>query len=210
MEHQQVNARRRSGPSATPAPGPSSPARRRRLPLGSSGAPAKYRGWNGAVANHSYNWHDSIHAGGGCGAILHRPPDDTDHSTHHGDDGRRRQRRQPGRHGAGARWINCRNMGTGASTPTTYIECFRWFIRRPASPADPDQAWRRTGDQQLRGCRPQGCNPATSRDAGGGRETCALLASSSPSRPGNDSSGVLDGEHSGGDLRRRVSRSARR
>ena len=28
-----------------------------------------YRGWNGTAADHNYNWHDSIHSGGGiCGA----------------------------------------------------------------------------------------------------------------------------------------------
>ena len=24
-----------------------------------------YRGWNGSTADHNYNWHDSIHSGGG-------------------------------------------------------------------------------------------------------------------------------------------------
>jgi len=28
----------------------------------------------------------------------------------------------------GARWIGCRNMNKGAGTPTTYTECFQWFL----------------------------------------------------------------------------------
>ncbi len=33
-----------------------------------------YRGWNGTTASHDYNWHDSIHSGGGvCGANSTRP-----------------------------------------------------------------------------------------------------------------------------------------
>ena len=28
----------------------------------------KYRGWNGVIADHNFNWHDAIHSGGGsCG-----------------------------------------------------------------------------------------------------------------------------------------------
>ncbi|MEO8196743.1 MAG: S8 family serine peptidase, partial [Thermoanaerobaculia bacterium] len=53
----------------------------------------KYRGWNGSVANHNYNWHDAIHTGGSsCGADSPFPCDDTNHGTHTmgtmvGDDG---------------------------------------------------------------------------------------------------------------------------
>ena len=53
----------------------------------------KYRGWNGTTASHDFNWHDSIHAGGGvCGANSAVPCDDTNHGTHTiatavGDDG---------------------------------------------------------------------------------------------------------------------------
>ena len=28
----------------------------------------------------------------------------------------------------GARWIGCRNMDQGNGTPTTYSECYQWFI----------------------------------------------------------------------------------
>jgi len=52
-----------------------------------------YRGWDGANANHNYNWHDSIHSGGGsCGSNTTAPCDDNGHGTHTmgtavGDDG---------------------------------------------------------------------------------------------------------------------------
>ena len=90
---------------------------------------AKYRGWTGS-ANHNYNWHDSIHSGGGsCGADSPAPCDDFGHGTHTmgtmvGDDG--------GSNKIGvapsAKWIGCRNMDQGAGSPATYSECFQWFI----------------------------------------------------------------------------------
>jgi serine protease AprX len=90
----------------------------------------KYRGWNGTMADHNYNWHDSIHSGGGsCGHDATAPCDDTDHGTHTmgtmvGDDGGSNQIGMA----PGAKWIGCRNMDQGAGTPTTYSECFEWFI----------------------------------------------------------------------------------
>src|SRR5262249_35473594 len=36
-----------------------------------------YRGWNGSTASHDFNWHDSVHSGGGsCGANSTQPCDD--------------------------------------------------------------------------------------------------------------------------------------
>jgi subtilisin family serine protease len=89
-----------------------------------------YRGWNGTTASHDYNWHDSIHSGGGvCGANSPVPCDDTDHGTHTmgtvvGDDG------GPNQIGMapGAKFIGCRNMNQGDGTPTTYLECFEFFL----------------------------------------------------------------------------------
>ncbi|HEX6740139.1 MAG TPA: S8 family serine peptidase [Vicinamibacteria bacterium] len=91
---------------------------------------ASYRGWNGTAADHNYNWHDSIHSGGGaCGPNSPFPCDDHNHGTHTmgtiaGDAGL-------GNHvgmAPGARWIGCRNMDQGNGTPTTYSECFQWFV----------------------------------------------------------------------------------
>ena len=91
---------------------------------------AHYRGWNGSVADHNYNWHDAIHSGGGvCGANATAPCDDYGHGTHTmgtmvGDDGGSNQIGMA----PGAKWIGCRNMDQGNGTPDTYIECFQWFI----------------------------------------------------------------------------------
>lgn len=89
-----------------------------------------YRGWNGTVANHNYNWHDSIHSGGGsCGANSIQPCDDNAHGTHTmgttvGDDGGTNQVGMA----PGAKWIGCRNMNVGVGTPATYTECFEFFL----------------------------------------------------------------------------------
>jgi len=90
----------------------------------------KYRGWNGTTADHNFNWHDSIHSGGGsCGANAVAPCDDNGHGTHTtgttlGDDGAGNQVGVA----PGAKWIGCRNMDQGNGTPATYTECFQFFI----------------------------------------------------------------------------------
>ena len=90
----------------------------------------KYRGWNGAIADHNFNWHDSIHSGGGtCGPNSVVPCDDQGHGTHTtgttvGDDGTGNQVGVA----PGAKWIGCRNMDQGNGTPATYTECFQFFI----------------------------------------------------------------------------------
>ena len=90
----------------------------------------QYRGWNGGSADHNYNWHDAIHSGGGvCGPDSPEPCDDHGHGTHTmgtmvGDDGGTNQVGMA----PGARWIGCRNMDQGNGTPTTYSECYQWFI----------------------------------------------------------------------------------
>ena len=90
----------------------------------------KYRGWNGSTADHDFNWHDSIHSGGGaCGANSAAPCDDNGHGTHTmgtvvGDDGGSNQIGMA----PGAKWIGCRNMNQGNGTPASYIECFEFFL----------------------------------------------------------------------------------
>jgi serine protease AprX len=107
----------------------------------------QYRGWNGSSADHDYNWHDSVHSGGGtCGADSPEPCDDHGHGTHTmgtavGDDGGTNQIGVA----PGARWIGCRNMNQGIGTPATYLECFEFFLApypvggTPAQ-GDPDKA----------------------------------------------------------------------
>ncbi|HEX5715722.1 MAG TPA: S8 family serine peptidase [Thermoanaerobaculia bacterium] len=88
-----------------------------------------YRGWNGATASHDYNWHDSVHSGGGvCGANAAAPCDDQGHGTHTmgtavGQDGANQVGMAPG-----AKWIGCRNMNQGAGTPAMYLECMEFFL----------------------------------------------------------------------------------
>jgi serine protease AprX len=90
----------------------------------------KYRGWNGVTADHDYNWHDAIHTGGGvCGPDTAIPCDDDGHGTHTmgtmvGDDGGSNQVGMA----PGAKWIGCRNMDQGSGTPSTYAECFQFFM----------------------------------------------------------------------------------
>jgi subtilisin family serine protease len=82
-----------------------------------------YRGWDGATADHNYNWHDAI-------TTTLEPVDPHGHGTHTmgtmvGDDG------GDNRIGVapGAKWIGCRNMdGSGRGSQATYIECYQWFI----------------------------------------------------------------------------------
>jgi subtilisin family serine protease len=90
----------------------------------------KYRGWDGTTADHNYNWHDSIHTGGGsCGPNSPAPCDDFGHGTHTmgtmvGDDGGTNQVGMA----PGAKWIGCRNMDGGNGTPATYMECFEFYL----------------------------------------------------------------------------------
>jgi subtilisin family serine protease len=125
----------------------------------------KYRGWDGTTADHDYNWHDSIHGGGGiCGANSLVPCDDHSHGTHTmgtmvGDDGgSNRIGMAPG-----AKWIGCRNMDQGVGTPATYTECFQWFVApTDVSGADPDPARAPHVINNSWACPPsEGCDPNT-------------------------------------------------
>ena len=110
---------------------------------------AKYRGWDGASAHHSYNWHDAVHAdvgpvdGNPCGFDASAPCDDSGHGTHTmgtmvGDDGGSNQIGLA----PGARWIACRNMEEGWGTVSQYAECFQWFVApTDATGSNPDPAY---------------------------------------------------------------------
>lgn len=102
-----------------------------------------YRGWNGLVADHNFNWHDSIHvANPTCPANSPQPCDDVDHGTHTmgtfiGEDTAGNQIGMA----PGAKWIGCRNMNAGDGTPATYLECFEFFLAPyplSGTPADGD------------------------------------------------------------------------
>lgn len=118
----------------------------------------QYRGWDGTTADHDYNWHDSVHSGGGvCGANSPEPCDDHGHGTHTmgtmvGNDMAPSNPSWPA--GAtnavgmapGAKWIGCRNMNVGDGSPATYSECYEWFIAPypvggdPITDGDPTKA----------------------------------------------------------------------
>lgn len=129
----------------------------------------KYRGWDGTTANHNYNWHDAIHArdphftdDNPFGYDLQLPRDDNAHGTHTvgtmvGD-----------KDGSGisigvapdAKFIGCRNMERGWGMPSTYIECFQWFIApTDLTNANPDPAKAPHVINNSWGCPPsEGCD----------------------------------------------------
>jgi serine protease AprX len=92
----------------------------------------QYRGWDGSVADHNYNWHDAIHynSGSACLGDSTEPCDVYGHGTHTmgtmvGNDGLSNQIGMA----PGAKWIGCRNMDNyGNGTPASYTECFDWFL----------------------------------------------------------------------------------
>lgn len=116
------------------------------------GLKRQYRGFDGTTASHDYNWHDSIHAAltttaNSCGYDLRVPCDDHGHGTHTigtvvGDDGVGNQVGMA----PGAKWIGCRNMDAGLGKPSTYIECFQFFLAPwpyggdPLTTGDPSRA----------------------------------------------------------------------
>ncbi len=101
----------------------------------------KYRGFDGADFNHNYNWHDAIHElnplhndpdddpmNNPCGLDSPIPCDDHGHGTHTMGT----MVGQDAENGIGvapqAKWISCRNMDRGWGKPSTYTECFEWFL----------------------------------------------------------------------------------
>src|SRR5678815_4930722 len=96
---------------------------------------------NGVVADHNFNWHDSIHSGGGaCGPNSLVPCDDSGHGTHTigtaiGDDSGANQIGMAPQ----AQFIGCRNMNVGVGSPATYTECFEWFLAPYPVGGDPSQ-----------------------------------------------------------------------
>ena len=130
----------------------------------------KYRGLktNGDI-DHNYNWHDAIHKASPlnsdtinpCGYDLDIPCDDHGHGTHTmgtmtGEDSTNAFGLAPL-----AKWIGCRNMERGWGAPSTYLECFNWFLAPTdldGENADPSKAPHVINNSW--GCPPEeGCNP---------------------------------------------------
>ncbi len=154
----------------------------------------KYRGWNGATADHNYNWHDSIHTGGGsCGPNSVVPCDDHGHGTHTtgttvGDDGAGNQVGVA----PGAKWIGCRNMNVGAGTPASYTECFQFFI----APTDltgnnPNPALRPHVMNNSWGCpTSEGCAPTTLQSIVESTQAAGIFVEASNGNDGSSCSSV--------------------
>lgn len=94
----------------------------------------QYRGNYGDTVIHDYNWHDAIHEDingteeNPCGYDSPYPCDDHGHGTH--TMGTMTGYTEENVIGVApeAKWIACRNMDEGAGIPSTYIECFEWFL----------------------------------------------------------------------------------
>lgn len=107
------------------------------------GLKTHYRGWSAGAASHDYNWRDAItealtEAANPCGYATREPCDDNAHGTHTigtvvGDDGAGNQVGMA----PGATWIGCRNMDAGTGKPSTYIDCFEYFLAPYPYGADP-------------------------------------------------------------------------
>lgn len=96
----------------------------------------RYRGYNTKThtADQNYSWWDAIHSsisGGNnpCGYNAAAPCDDYGHGTHTMGTmvGRKGKDNQIGV-APRAKWIACRNMDQGVGRPTTYMECFEFFL----------------------------------------------------------------------------------
>lgn len=114
---------------------------------------SKYKGFKDSTTiTHDYNWHDAIVKNNPifpdsvlnpCGYNTKQPCDDNNHGTHTmgtmvGEDSENNIGVAPG-----AKWIACRNMDRGWGQPSTYMDCFEWFLAPydlEGNNADPNQA----------------------------------------------------------------------
>lgn len=157
-----------------------------------------YRGWNGTTASHDYNWHDSIHSGGGvCGANSATPCDDDNHGTHTlgtavgADSGTNQIGVAPG-----AKFIACRNMDQGNGTPATYLECFEFFLAPypvggTTAQGDPSKAPDITTNSW--GCpASEGCSPGTLQAAVEAQRAAGIMPVIAAGNSGSACSTVVD------------------
>lgn len=135
----------------------------------------KYRGYiDSSMIDHNYNWHDAIDSLNPlhgdtindpslnpCGFLSEVPCDDHGHGSHTmgtmvGSDTANQIGVAPA-----ATWIGCRNMDRGWGKPSTYTECFEWFL----APTDlegqnPDPSLAPHVINNSWGCPPiEGCDP---------------------------------------------------
>lgn len=159
----------------------------------------KYRGWDGAAADHDFNWHDSIHSGGGsCGFDSPAPCDDSNHGTHTvgtvlGSDADNTNQIGVA---PGAKFICCRNMDQGNGTPATYMECMEWFLAPypvggTTAEGDPDKAPDVTTNSWV--CPvSEGCLPATLQSAVEAQRAAGIMFVAAAGNSGSACSTVSD------------------
>ena len=156
----------------------------------------QYRGWNSTTqtANHSYNWHDSIHAPNTvCNGDTTEPCDDHDHGTHTvgtmvGDDG--------GTNTIGmapeAKWIACRNMTEGVGAVPTYMECMQWFIApTDTTGQNPDPTKAPHVINNSWGCY-EGCPPPALQDTLRASRAAGIFYAVSAGNDGSSPLGVIN------------------
>ncbi len=157
-----------------------------------------YRGWNGATADHNFNWHDSIHSStGACPGNSPAPCDDHGHGSHTigtvaGDDGGTNNIGMA----PGAKWIGCRNMDQGNGTPATYIECFEFFLAPypvGGTPAQGNPALAPDVTNNSWGCPPsEGCVASSLLAAVQAQRAAGIVTEMSAGNSGSSCSTVSD------------------
>ncbi len=161
----------------------------------------KYRGWKKETqtADHSYNWWDAIHSsivGGGnsCGYSSPEPCDDYGHGTH--TMGTQVGSTATNQIGVApkARWIACRNMDEGVGRPSTYIECFEFFLApwdSNGNNPDPNRAPDVVSNSW--GCPPSElCEPDSLRQATRALRTAGIFISMSAGNSGSNCATITD------------------
>lgn len=158
----------------------------------------KYRGWDGAVASHDYNWHDSVHVNNtNCTGNSPAPCDDHGHGTHTigtaiGDDGGTNQVGVA----PGAKWIGCRNMNAGVGSPATYLECFEFFLAPypvAGTPAQGDPSKAPDITTNSWGCpASEGCSAGTLQAGVAAQRAAGIMMVSAAGNGGSGCSTVSD------------------
>lgn len=166
----------------------------------------KYRGYDRQTkaVDHSYNWWDAIHSAissepNPCGYNTLAPCDDYGHGTHTmgtlvGSDGLTKIGVAPK-----AKWISCRNMDQGEGSPSTYMECFEFFLapwdsngKNPDPNRAPDVVSNSWGCTL--GARPEGegCEPKSLAQATHALRAAGIFVSASAGNAGPDCSTITD------------------
>ncbi|HEY8686953.1 MAG TPA: S8 family serine peptidase, partial [Chloroflexota bacterium] len=159
-----------------------------------------YRGWNGTTANHNYNWWDAIHSsvGNPCGNNNQSPCDDYGHGTHTTGTAVGVDSDNGGTHqigvAPGAKWIGCRNMDQGNGMPSTYTECFQFFIApTDLSGQNPDPTLRPDVMNNSWGCPPsEGCAQDTLQSIVEATTAAGIFVEASAGNSGSGCSTVVD------------------